>query len=756
MAKTLQFRRGSTATINGITPAVGELLVDTTKKTVVVGDGTTAGGTPLQTALVSSDGNLTLPGNLILPAGGDIKDSTGASVLGAGSSDIIPSIGDVYDLGSTTSRWNDAFISNSVNINGAEILGATAGISISTLLAGNLLIDSNLITPDSTTVNEYLGDKGIVIVNGNIDAQGDWVKLPLTETVGEVLPSTLGQEGSIRYNKDTGAAQIYTDSWTDLAISEEANFLSPYIDVTGHTLQRSYPYTETTNTALPFIANELYYIDPNSSTQHSIFEPAAALSLAKSPTTIQQTRIAYYGLNRTNGNFVIATGVPSGFDNTRVNIYSPLSNSLHSTEVFGQWTVPSIMPVPGNTSATVVIGATSTDKYIAYISGANTVTVPTQSTISSTNVGIGVGASEIDPNGDIWTVGVDSSKNIKLTKIVAPSGFAAEPAANTLSFTSYTLDLQATLNSRYTMNNGAPQIQGQQLIAVDSNTVAIMFAMQDKIADGQYAVFVALFNKNTNTFTAPLKVSKGYNQTNVFGHIAKANPDTSEFLCIMPERDNKDGISRGYMTASLVAIEGGVLVETATSKTYFEQSGSISIHGFAPRYITTRDDHPSMVTGLLIKDGGWEYFSLNIFHSRYGQVSTTSSLKFPQPSGSGNAMGLTSWYQVGTNPQNISMFYTKDDFLQRSELYQYRSGTNPAEYGNKVYVSKAGTSKLYKPGNTITIDLVNKYKFNAETGNQRGAVYVDRAGQLTSYSGDTGASNVLLGYIVGYNKVLLA
>lgn len=48
MAKTLQFRRGTTAELSSVTGAVGELFVDTTKDTVVVMDGSTAGGVPLQ------------------------------------------------------------------------------------------------------------------------------------------------------------------------------------------------------------------------------------------------------------------------------------------------------------------------------------------------------------------------------------------------------------------------------------------------------------------------------------------------------------------------------------------------------------------------------------------------------------------------------------------------------------------------------------------------------------------------------------
>lgn len=47
MSTRVQFRRGTTADHSTFTGAVGEITVDTTKDTVVVHDGTTAGGVPL-------------------------------------------------------------------------------------------------------------------------------------------------------------------------------------------------------------------------------------------------------------------------------------------------------------------------------------------------------------------------------------------------------------------------------------------------------------------------------------------------------------------------------------------------------------------------------------------------------------------------------------------------------------------------------------------------------------------------------------
>lgn len=51
MARQVQMRRGTTAQTNSFTGAVGEVTVDTDKDTVVVHDGSTAGGHPLPTSL---------------------------------------------------------------------------------------------------------------------------------------------------------------------------------------------------------------------------------------------------------------------------------------------------------------------------------------------------------------------------------------------------------------------------------------------------------------------------------------------------------------------------------------------------------------------------------------------------------------------------------------------------------------------------------------------------------------------------------
>lgn len=61
MSKRIQLRRGTTTETNTFTGAVGEVTVDTDKKTVVVHDGITAGGFPVA-ARANADGTVSILG----------------------------------------------------------------------------------------------------------------------------------------------------------------------------------------------------------------------------------------------------------------------------------------------------------------------------------------------------------------------------------------------------------------------------------------------------------------------------------------------------------------------------------------------------------------------------------------------------------------------------------------------------------------------------------------------------------------------
>ena len=70
MAKQVQLRKGTTSDHTTFTGAEGEISIDTTKKTAVVHDGTTAGGNPL---LRASGGELGINESVYLGIPGEIK-----------------------------------------------------------------------------------------------------------------------------------------------------------------------------------------------------------------------------------------------------------------------------------------------------------------------------------------------------------------------------------------------------------------------------------------------------------------------------------------------------------------------------------------------------------------------------------------------------------------------------------------------------------------------------------------------------------
>lgn len=83
MAKIVRHRRGSTATLAGVIGEVGEIFIDTTKRTVVVMDPTIPGGVPLATeaavalgATTTSTGTVRVDGTSVLVTAGLISVNT--------------------------------------------------------------------------------------------------------------------------------------------------------------------------------------------------------------------------------------------------------------------------------------------------------------------------------------------------------------------------------------------------------------------------------------------------------------------------------------------------------------------------------------------------------------------------------------------------------------------------------------------------------------------------------------------------------
>lgn len=161
MSTQVQLRRGSTTEHNSFTGAAGEVTVDTTKKTLVVHDGSTAGGVPLakESALssyltTSAAGTTYAPlasptftGTVTIPAGASISGYlTTASAAStyqtqAGMSGYVATSA----IGSTVQAYN----ANTAVTNAAQNFTAAQRGAVTALT------DGATITPDFSLSNNW-------------------------------------------------------------------------------------------------------------------------------------------------------------------------------------------------------------------------------------------------------------------------------------------------------------------------------------------------------------------------------------------------------------------------------------------------------------------------------------------------------------------------------------------------------------------------------------------------------------------------
>jgi len=221
-----QFRRGTDAERQSITPKAGEPLFVTDTGKVYVGNGTAQGGLLVSAAVSDDDspslgGNLDLNNNNIIGTGNINIDgtitATGSINLGDGvedniivggviGSNLIPDTDGLYDLGSSDFFWRKGFFediavdgelsANSLQINSIELDdstrvfdGETNSLFVSSIegdLKGSVFGDDSSVIVDS--VNNTLSTGIITIENQEISAgSGNTV----TVVDGLIITSTL-------------------------------------------------------------------------------------------------------------------------------------------------------------------------------------------------------------------------------------------------------------------------------------------------------------------------------------------------------------------------------------------------------------------------------------------------------------------------------------------------------------------------------------------------------------------------------------
>jgi hypothetical protein len=259
MATILQLRRGTTVQHSTFTGAVGEVTVDTTKDTIVVHDGTTAGGFPLAKESAIAD-FATLSDISVTDSGGDgslsynsttgVITYTGPSAtevrahFSAGTGITITNGAVAVDSTIATKTYADTAASNA-----AAALVASAP-SISTALGNRLRIDVNTqsltsqqkanaltnlgITADVTEIN-YI-DGVTSAIQTQLDAKAPsanpsftgTVTLPGTTSVGNVSSTELGYLDGV-----TSAIQTQLDSKLASSSYTAADVLSKLLTVDG-------------------------------------------------------------------------------------------------------------------------------------------------------------------------------------------------------------------------------------------------------------------------------------------------------------------------------------------------------------------------------------------------------------------------------------------------------------------------------------------------------------------------------------------
>lgn len=229
----LQIRRGNTAEINSITPLIGELVYDTQLKRVVVGDGSTAGGTPFggvsaneakdAAASILLDGShqnisFSYDSTLkILSAKVDIlshdtieTDSLITSKIFNTSSSVVLDV----DLGILTADVNGNLTGN---VNG--IVTGTAGSSIVGTLVGD--VTGSVFADDSSRLVDAI-DKAFygTMVTDNIRSEGSVI---------------IGVESPVNFQQS-------------LTIDQVSNFYEELVVFTESTSQRLISLTQVHNT----------------------------------------------------------------------------------------------------------------------------------------------------------------------------------------------------------------------------------------------------------------------------------------------------------------------------------------------------------------------------------------------------------------------------------------------------------------------------------------------------------------------------
>ena len=205
MATAIQWRRGTTSQHSSFTGLAGEITVDTDLNTVIVHDGSTAGGHRIAkhsevTSAAAGDISSVVAGNGL--SGGSTSGdatinldtssstfTTGVQTFLAGSTlagHIIPATDITYDLGSSSKQWRDVYVGpGSLYINGQQVLQDNSGtIQVSADVNQNV----GIVTSGSGDIEFNASGSGVINLQSAITVDSGQT---LTGTGGLTMASNI-------------------------------------------------------------------------------------------------------------------------------------------------------------------------------------------------------------------------------------------------------------------------------------------------------------------------------------------------------------------------------------------------------------------------------------------------------------------------------------------------------------------------------------------------------------------------------------